>query len=193
MYRETGKEEDLERVANMYERASVAEEYDALAPTDDLTSNQAGMQKFLEDMALMGDQDTKDDTRDAVKLMTIHASKGLEFDTVFISGCEEAMFSPTFDMDKQASQDKTEEERRLFYVAMTRAKAKLFLSWATMREMFGSTTVNTLCSFVVDIPQTLIYEETSSLNGTFTNNYDRFDGIDGDDGSEDDVIEYLNF
>ena len=188
MYRDSGKEEDLERLANMFELGVVAEKYDALPQGE-------AIEKFLEDVALMGDQDSKNDEREAVKLMTIHAAKGLEFGTVFVTGCEEDLFSPQPNMDKKAVEEKAEEERRLFYVAMTRAKNKLYLSWASMRDVYGQTNVNTMVSFVSDIPGSIIVEEESIAQSTFgsARRWGSYDGIDieSDDGEQ--VIELLDW
>ncbi|MFW0871400.1 MAG: ATP-dependent helicase [Patescibacteria group bacterium] len=191
MYRASGKEEDLERLANMYELGVVAEKYDTL-------DQENALEKFLEEIALLGDQDTKQDEQASVKLMTIHAAKGLEFDTVFLTGCEEDLFSPRREMDQKAIREKSEEERRLFYVAMTRARDKLYLSWASLREVFGTTMVNTLVSFVGDIPPALIQEEAPIHSGTLASGatlgrYDDYDGIDtiADDGEQ--TIELLDW
>jgi len=191
MYRESGKDEDLERLANMFELVAVAEKYDGLPKEE-------AMEKFLEEIALAGDQDSKDDSRECVKLMTIHASKGLEFDTVFLTGVEEDMFTPQPNMDRKAVEDKAEEERRLFYVAMTRAEKKLYFSWANMRDVFGSTTVNLLCNFVTDIPGSLLVEEESIAqstfgSGNFSKRFGNYDGIDDDSSDGEEVIEYLNW
>ena len=130
--------------------------------------------------------------------MTIHASKGLEFDTVFLTGVEEDMFTPQPNMDRKAVEDKAEEERRLFYVAMTRAEKKLYFSWANMRDVFGSTTVNLLCNFVTDIPGSLLVEEESIAqstfgSGNFSKRFGNYDGIDDDSSDGEEVIEYLNW
>jgi DNA helicase-2/ATP-dependent DNA helicase PcrA len=87
----------------------------------------------------------------AVKLMTVHASKGLEFDYVFIAGMEEDLFPHQRMNQEQISQNQAEEERRLFYVAITRARKKLFLSYAQLRTIFGAQKVNTPSSFISDI------------------------------------------
>lgn len=151
-YRESGKEEDVERIANMYELSEVASKYDTMDSGE-------GMMKFLEEVSLASDQDSVKENQNTVKLMTIHAAKGLEFDTVFLTGAEEALFVPS-DFDRTSNrEEKAEEERRLFYVAMTRAKKKLYLSWASMRMMYGQQESNMLCPFVVDIPQHLLSEE----------------------------------
>jgi len=179
MYRATKKDEDLERIANMYELAQVASKYDMFTAEE-------GLLRFLEEVALASDQDSKDDSTPMVKLMTIHAAKGLEFETVFVSGCEESMFTPRLALEKKASEEKAEEERRLFYVAMTRAKKKLFLTWANMRMVYGSTEVNLICSFVLDIPDEHLNEE--NIGFSFTSQ--RFQGGDDNDGED---IVYLDF
>jgi len=92
--------------------------------------------------------------------MTIHAAKGLEFDTVFITGLEEGLF-PYERMGADGTEDE-EEERRLFYVALTRAAHKLFLSYATTRTVFGKTKVNSPSSFLLDIDDEILeYPERS--------------------------------
>jgi DNA helicase-2/ATP-dependent DNA helicase PcrA len=118
-------DEDMERLSNIYELTNFAQKYSFFETTE-------AIEKFLEDVALMSDSDSnsskKNKQKPSVKLMTIHASKGLEFDTIFLSGAEDHFFSPAPDLDKKKMEKKKEEERRLFYVAMTRAKSFLFLT-----------------------------------------------------------------
>ena len=179
LYKETNKEEDLERLANMYELVEIAARYDNME-----TGPEGGpLERFLEDVALASDQDSRDDSRETVKLMTIHAAKGLEFERVFLSGVEESLFSPNHSEDPKKDASKTEEERRLFYVAMTRAKEYLYLSWASVRTIFGSQEVNLLCNFVLDIPEHMLEQI-----GGFNFGAERFGG--GDDEEE---IIYLDF
>ena len=85
--------------------------------------------------------------------MTVHASKGLEFKYVFITGLEDGLFP--HERDSKIDEDK-EEERRLFYVALTRAKEKLFLSFANFRTIFGSCQINAPSEFLNDIPKDLL-------------------------------------
>ena len=92
-------------------------------------------------------------TLDAVTLMTVHAAKGLEFDVIFVIGMEEGLFPHSRSMLDSAQ---LEEERRLAYVAMTRAKQKLYLSYASQRLYFGTTSTNLISRFVMDIPQELV-------------------------------------
>ncbi|MCD5396923.1 MAG: ATP-dependent helicase [Candidatus Pacebacteria bacterium] len=120
-FNEQKTEESMERLANVYELSVFAEKYDYLGVEE-------GLLKFLEDVALISDTDNTEnkDKKPRVKLMTIHTSKGLEFDTVFLTGAEESLFS-SINNNIEIKQ-KLEEERRLFYVAMTRAKNKLYIS-----------------------------------------------------------------
>jgi DNA helicase-2/ATP-dependent DNA helicase PcrA len=145
-----GTEDDLERLENMRELAALAARYDAsvtgLAPRE-------GVEKLLEDAALASDQDELKEDREAVRLMTVHAGKGLEFDTVFVTGLEEGLF-PHESLSEERVDE--EEERRLFYVALTRAKRKLFLTYASVRTIFGSRGVNVPSEFIGDIDESLI-------------------------------------
>ena len=152
-FNEQKTEESMERLANVYELSVFAEKYDYLGVEE-------GLLKFLEDVALISDTDNTEnkDKKPRVKLMTIHTSKGLEFDTVFLTGAEESLFS-SINNNIEIKQ-KLEEERRLFYVAMTRAKNKLYISWADIRTIYGLTKQNDLCPFVGDIPLDVIKEES---------------------------------
>ncbi|OGI76989.1 hypothetical protein A3D42_02570 [Candidatus Nomurabacteria bacterium RIFCSPHIGHO2_02_FULL_41_18] len=150
-----GGEEELERLANIQELATLALKYDHL-------SNGAGIERLLEDAALASDQDSllinqdnKKEIKDAVKLMTVHASKGLEFKYVFITGLEDGLFPTQRNGEIKTAED-AEEERRLFYVALTRAKEKLFLSFANFRTIFGSRQINTPSEFIGDISPNLL-------------------------------------
>ncbi len=110
-----------------------------------------GINAFLADAALAGDQDEMDRKQDkkGVTLMTVHAAKGLEFDTVFVSGLEEGLF-PHEAMDESAERDE-EEERRLFYVAVTRAKNRLYITMARIRRIYGTDYLQDPSSFLQDI------------------------------------------
>ena len=89
--------------------------------------------------------------------MTIHASKGLEFNNVFITGLEDGLFP--HERSGDTLPEDQEEERRLFYVALTRAKEKLFLSFANFRTIFGSRQINSPSVFITDLPRDLLEEE----------------------------------
>ena len=141
-----GSEEGLMRVENVKELKSVASDFENLST-------------FLENVALMEGMVTPEKsyedkaTSDVVTLMTIHAAKGLEFDHVCVIGMEEGLFPHSRSMLDAVQ---LEEERRLAYVALTRAKQKLYLTYATSRLYFGTTSANLVSRFIVDIPQELI-------------------------------------
>ncbi|MBU0999229.1 UvrD-helicase domain-containing protein [Patescibacteria group bacterium] len=156
----SGTEEDMERLENIKELATLALKYDNLA-------DGAGAEKLLEDAALASDQDSliinqeKKETVSAIKLMTVHASKGLEFKYVFITGLEDGLFPASAKASAGSPHEErdAEEERRLFYVALTRAKEKLFLSFANFRTIFGSRNINTPSEFIGDIPTDILEKE----------------------------------
>jgi len=149
-----GDSEDEERLQNCFELVSLAMRYDTMDPM-------LGVEKLLEDAALASDQDELKEDADAVRLMTVHASKGLEFPYVFISGMEEGLFPFERGVGQtgKTSPEEGEEERRLFYVALTRAMKKVFLSYAYVRTMYGSKLMGAASSFIVDIPADLIEDE----------------------------------
>jgi DNA helicase-2/ATP-dependent DNA helicase PcrA len=145
-----GTDEELERLENIRELATLARQYDDLAPED-------GMEKLLEDAALATEQDELKEERSAVRLMTVHAAKGLEFAYVFIVGLEEGLFPhERLNTDSPESEADEEEERRLFYVALTRAEKKVFLSFAHIRTIFGSRQVNIPSEFITDIDENML-------------------------------------
>ncbi len=153
-----GKDEDIDRLENAYELVSFAGRYDNLESVE-------GIEKFLEDAALNSDQDELKEERSAVRLMTVHASKGLEFDVVFIAGLEDGLFPHQKITKENITPAEAEEERRLFYVAITRAKKKVYLSYAQVRTIFGSRQVNIPSEFVFDIPDNLVSEEEFEEEG----------------------------
>ena len=131
------KIEGAERLENLRELASLASRY-------------ASVEDFLESVALMSDQDALKNEWDAVRLMTVHASKGLEFPTVFIAGLEEGLFPYDSTNLEQDARD-PEEERRLMYVALTRAQQKVYLSYAMTRTVFGSKKITEPSRFIKDL------------------------------------------
>ena len=165
----SGTEEDVERLENIKELVTLALKYDNL-------ENGVGIEKLLEDASLASDQDSlierggKKEITNTVKLMTVHASKGLEFKYVFIAGLEDGLFparnasrsdsgGPNKRDGEMKNEEDAEEERRLFYVALTRAKEKLFLSFANFRTIFGARQINTPSKFISDIPTDLLEKE----------------------------------
>ncbi|MBQ7119167.1 MAG: UvrD-helicase domain-containing protein [Oscillospiraceae bacterium] len=118
----------------------------------------ATLSGFLEEVSLFTDLDKYNADDDCVTLMTIHSAKGLEFPTVFVCGLEEGMFPSLRSFD---SPEEIEEERRLFYVAATRAKRALFMTYARTRTMFGQTKYGKISRFVTEIPPMLIEEKSN--------------------------------
>ena len=127
------------------------------------------LSEFLEEISLFTDADRMDTTTDAVNLMTVHSAKGLEFETVFIVGAEEGIFPSKRSLD---TLEDLEEERRLAYVAITRAKRKLYISHAVRRMMYGSTTMNTVSRFVKEIPAEYVERIDSTVHNRDNGNED---------------------
>ncbi|MBX4195800.1 UvrD-helicase domain-containing protein, partial [Candidatus Parcubacteria bacterium] len=147
----TGTSEELDRLENAYELSAFASRYDHLEPEE-------GVENFLSDAALQSDQDELAEQKNGVRLMTVHASKGLEFDTVFITGLEDGLFPHQRITKEGITAEEAEEERRLFYVALTRARKKIFLAYAQVRTIFGQRQVNIPSEFIFDIPPELTEE-----------------------------------
>ena len=147
-----GTDEDKERLENMRELATLAVKYDHLGRPE-------GIEKLLEEYVLASDQDSLEKNENTVKLMTIHASKGLEFDYVFITGLEEDLFPHQPVGKAEKTPEEMEEERRLFYVALTRARKKLFLTHTEMRTIFGSQQMNLPSQFLGEIDNNFLEEE----------------------------------
>ncbi|MBI3442643.1 MAG: UvrD-helicase domain-containing protein [Candidatus Sungbacteria bacterium] len=145
-YLEETQPQAEERWQNIQELVSVAKRYDDLNPP-------TGLEKLLEDAALMAEQDETNAPQDAINLMTLHAAKGLEFAVVFLVGLEEGIFPHSRAL---FSPSELEEERRLCYVGLTRAKEKVFLSCALRRMHFGSIQANIPSRFLREIPEHLI-------------------------------------
>jgi DNA helicase-2/ATP-dependent DNA helicase PcrA len=142
-----GEQSDV-RDANVEELRAHAHEYDRLNPAGKLPG-------FLQDVALVSDTDAYDGAEDAVKLMTLHSAKGLEFDHVFIAGCEEEILPHARAVEEDPELG-VEEERRLFYVGLTRARKTLTLTRAVTRLFFGDTRWARASSFLDELPPELV-------------------------------------
>ncbi len=153
-----GTDEDKERLENIMELVTLATKYDILQPEEAVI-------KLLEDASLASDQDSlhikKEQENNAVRLMTVHASKGLEFPYVFITGLEDGLF-PHSGISGSDNSDRQEEERRLFYVALTRAEKKAYLTYTSVRTVFGMKQVNMPSEFILDIDDELLENEEMS-------------------------------
>lgn len=141
-----GGSEDKERLENARELVSLTVRYDGVPGLDALTT-------FLEETSLQSDQDNDTKEKNGVRLMTVHASKGLEFNHVFIVGLEQDLFPHKNIGNRKRSKEEEEEERRLFYVAVTRARKKLFLSYAELRTIFGQKQINAPSEFLHDLEE----------------------------------------
>ncbi|MCL5947151.1 MAG: ATP-binding domain-containing protein, partial [Chloroflexi bacterium] len=141
-YLQDGTEQGQERWQNIQELFSVANSYATIAPGEGLT-------QFLERVSLVTSGDEPARSEDAATLLTLHAAKGLEFATVFLIGMEEGLFPHSRSLDQP---EELEEERRLCYVGMTRARRYLYLINAQRRTLFGSTQVNEPSRFIAEIP-----------------------------------------
>jgi DNA helicase-2/ATP-dependent DNA helicase PcrA len=153
---ESGTEEDSERLENVKELVTLATKYDGYAAPE-------GIEKLIEEAALQSDQDELREKEEAKKkpgvtLMTVHAAKGLEFEYVFITGLEDGLFP--HERDDESADD--EEERRLFYVALTRAKKRVFLSYALTRRIFGTPVVGMPSEFITEMDPSLVEVEQLS-------------------------------
>ena len=171
------------RIANLEEFLTVAVEFEEQEADQNLNN-------FLEGITLTSDIDGMDEEQETVTLMTLHSAKGLEFPVVFLVGMEEGIFPGHKSM---AEPKELEEERRLCYVGITRAKKQLFLTCSKQRTMFGSTSCNPVSRFLKEIPEDMLigYEEIKqnsrpsfedspftwkyggSSNGTVTSYYDK--------------------
>jgi DNA helicase II / ATP-dependent DNA helicase PcrA len=144
-YVDDGSEGGVDRWGNVQELRKLAYEY-----------AERGMAQFLENLALVSDQDTVESGTDAPTLLTLHAAKGLEFDQVFIIGLDEGLLPHSRSRDEP---EEMAEERRLFYVGMTRAKDRLYLVRASQRSTYGSYEMSEPSRFLRDIPENLMRQE----------------------------------
>ncbi|MBR2836722.1 MAG: UvrD-helicase domain-containing protein [Coriobacteriales bacterium] len=184
----TGTEEAKDRIENIKEFIGVVKEYERNHTlTDELLSNSqiyetdeeleeeikasAGdlsLAGFMEWLALRTDLDTADSGESSVTLMTVHSAKGLEYDNVFVAGLEETVF-PHIQMFGGSDNGKIEEERRLAYVAITRARKRLYLCYAELRHLYGQTMHNPKSRFISEIPL-----EHITFVGTGSEGFDGF-------------------
>jgi DNA helicase-2/ATP-dependent DNA helicase PcrA len=143
MYKEENTPESMARYDNIQELLRAIQEYNQENPKGTLD-------EFLAEVSLVAGIDQYDEKANAVTLMTVHSAKGLEFPIVFITGLEEDIFplSPRFDSDS-----KIEEERRLFYVALTRAQQKVFLTYARSRYRFGEVAYQSRSRFIEELDE----------------------------------------
>lgn len=155
MYQQEKSEKGRTRIENLEELISACKQFD---PEDfeyeDLPEPQNALEAFLVHAALEAGEAQADPHSNCIQMMTMHASKGLEFPLVFISGVEEGLFPSTRSLDE----GNLDEERRLCYVGITRAKKHLYLSYAETRTLYGNTETKNPSRFISEIPASLVSE-----------------------------------
>lgn len=166
-FKEEGTIESLSRMENVHELLSAITEFSE-------NNENGGLEAFLQEVSLVADVDRLDDKHNAVTLMTVHSAKGLEYEVVFIMGLEEGLF-PIFQAIQ--NQNEVEEERRLFYVGMTRCRRKLYLSYAYSRYRMGELTYPNPSRFIKEIKDDLYIYENGALrkDSGFSKELDFFD------------------
>ncbi len=142
------------RIENLEQLVEVGREFDAASGPEEDT-----LDVFLQQIALVADADTRSDDEGLVTLMTLHNAKGLEYPIVFIAGCEEGVFPHSRALDEGG----LEEERRLFYVGITRAMRQLYLTYARRRAVFGSQNYGMRSRFLDEIPADLLEEPMETI------------------------------
>jgi DNA helicase-2/ATP-dependent DNA helicase PcrA len=145
--------EGLARYENVQELLNSIKEFTESPDNEDGEVGDKSLGSYLQQIVLLTDADDKDTNADVVKLMTIHSAKGLEFPVVFVGGLEETLFPNAMSIN---TREELEEERRLFYVAVTRAEKHLFLTYANARYRFGSLTQNDASRFLEELPEAFL-------------------------------------
>lgn len=162
--------EGLARYENVQELLNSIKEFTE-TPDEEGELLDKSLGSYLQQISLLTDSDNDKGEKDVVKLMTIHAAKGLEFPVVFLGGLEETLFPNAMAIN---TREELEEERRLFYVAITRAKTKLWLTYANMRYRFGSLSQNEPSRFVGELPEHMIdktFAGGNARNNSSTNQW----------------------
>ncbi|QWQ39440.1 UvrD-helicase domain-containing protein [Gemella sp. zg-570] len=161
IYVDSGYEEMLKNSKDEYSESRMENISELVTSAKEYSEINNNIMDYITEMSLASDSDDEN-LDNAVTLSTIHASKGLEYDTVFIVALEENIFPSVMNSDDLTDeQNKMEEERRLAYVAITRAKNNLYLSNANRRMQFGNTKFNEISRFIKEIPEDLLLEERS--------------------------------
>ena len=170
--------EGLARYENVQELLNSIKEWTESPSNEDGELGDKSLGSYLQQITLITDADNDNNNEDTVKLMTVHAAKGLEFDCVFVVGLEETLFPSGMSIN---TREELEEERRLFYVAVTRAKKHLWLSYANSRYRFGQLVQNDPSRFIDEMPEDQL--DKSNVGGGARNQssgwgsaYDRMHG-----------------
>ncbi|MFZ0452133.1 MAG: UvrD-helicase domain-containing protein [Ignavibacteriaceae bacterium] len=177
MFKEENTPESLARWENINELLSALSEFSA-------ANKEAKLDEYLEDVSLVADIDMYEEEANAVTFLTVHSAKGLEFPIVFISGCEEDIFPLSNRFSAEAS---LEEERRLFYVAVTRAKQKVYISHARSRYRFGEVAYQSRSRFIDEVKPELFKEVNGGIGRKANRKskkemyYEYFESVDYED------------
>ncbi len=145
--------EGVQRYENINELLNSIKEWTESPDNDEGEMGDKGLGSYLQQITLLTDADEKDPNADTVKVMTIHAAKGLEFGCVFAAGLEEMLFPNAMSIN---TREELEEERRLFYVVITRAKSRLWITYANTRYKFGSLVQNEPSRFINELPESYV-------------------------------------
>ena len=175
--------EGLARYENLQELLNSIKEFTE-TPTEDGELLDKSLGSYLQQITLLTDADDDKGDVDVVKLMTIHAAKGLEFPVVFVGGLEETLFPNAMSIN---TREELEEERRLFYVAITRAKQRLWLTYANTRYRFGNLTQNDPSRFIDELPEERLdraFAGGNMRNNQSTNHWNAFDKSKSDFGRQ---------
>ncbi|WP_018613096.1 ATP-dependent helicase [Segetibacter koreensis] len=164
--------EGLARYENIQELLNSIKEWTESPSNDDGELGDKSLGSYLQQITLLTDADDDKENSDVVKLMTIHAAKGLEFSCVFVGGIEETLFPSAMSIN---TREELEEERRLFYVAVTRAKKHLWLTYANTRYRFGQLVQNEPSRFIAEMPEQYI-DKSFAGGGARNQGYNDFGG-----------------
>ena len=183
---EMEKDKTLEaelRLENLMEFKSITENYQKETGT-------VNLEDFLEDISLVADMSEHNDNDEAMTLMTMHSAKGLEFKVVFLAGMEENIMPHSMSLQDK---DGIEEERRLCYVAITRAKERLYITNAKRRMLFGNTNMNPPSRFIGEIDPSLIDKEDLGVREEVAFNKDKYYSEEGINYKHGEVVYHLSF
>lgn len=183
--------EGVQRYENIQELLNSIKEWTESPDNDEGELVDKGLAAYLQQITLLTDADQKDPDADTVKLMTIHAAKGLEFGCVFAAGLEEMLFPNAMAIN---TREELEEERRLFYVVITRAKQRLWVTYANTRYRFGQLVQNEPSRFIEEIPQQYLDRSfagvsTSNNGGSKWGNDNAYNRLKGWGGANKEVLE----
>jgi len=173
LFKEEGTEESIQRYENVIQLLNSIQEFKISNPDKTLVD-------YLSEISLIADIDNWEDRKNAIVLMTLHSAKGLEFEVVFIVGCEEGLLP----LRRDGEVEDIEEERRLFYVGCTRAKKQLYIVYARNRNRFGYSYPQIQSRFIEEIDKNFIAFEATSLAEIYVKKNSKFRSITTDENEQ---------